>query len=75
MNTLNKLNDGQCAVISSFGQTGAMRRRLEDLGFVPGTVVQCLRHAPSGNPVAYSVRGATIALRQGDAAQIGVSFI
>jgi DtxR family Mn-dependent transcriptional regulator len=43
---------------------GMERRRLLDLGLVPGTVVERDMAAPSGNPVAYVIRGASIALRQ-----------
>jgi DtxR family Mn-dependent transcriptional regulator len=43
---------------------GAERRRMLDLGIVPGTVVQAEMKSPSGDPTAYRVRGALIALRR-----------
>lgn len=43
---------------------GAERRRLLDLGIVPGTVVRAEIASPSGDPIAYRVRGALIALRR-----------
>jgi DtxR family Mn-dependent transcriptional regulator len=43
---------------------GAERRRLLDLGIVPGTIVRAEMISPSGDPVAYRVRGALIALRR-----------
>ncbi|RMF60334.1 MAG: hypothetical protein D6748_04315 [Calditrichaeota bacterium] len=42
---------------------GAQRRRLMDLGLIPGTIVQVEFTGASGEPVAYNIRGATIALR------------
>lgn len=42
---------------------GPERRRLLDLGFVPGTVVEVERVSPLGDPVAYRVRGSVVALR------------
>ena len=51
---------------------GAMRRRLLELGLVPGTRAECLLRAPSGSPAAYLVRGAVIALRQCDAARVEI---
>ena len=51
---------------------GLERRRLLDLGMVPGTVVERDIVAPSGNPVAYVVRGATIALRRSQADRVMV---
>ena len=49
-----------------------MRRRVQDLGLVPGTRVTCVRRALSGDPIAYRIRGAVVALRKCDAAQIEV---
>ena len=43
---------------------GANRRRLLDLGFVPGTEVETCLSSPLGNPRAYLVKGASIALRK-----------
>lgn len=49
---------------------GAIRRRLLDLGLIEGTEVMALQQSPSGDPIAYLIRGAVIALRSEDAAQI-----
>lgn len=43
---------------------GAERRRLLDLGLVPGTEVTAELRSPSGDPTAYRVRGAVLALRR-----------
>jgi len=43
---------------------GPERRRLLDLGIVPGTVVTAEFTSPGGDPVAYRIRGALIALRR-----------
>ncbi len=51
---------------------GPQRRRLLDLGVVPGTVIVPELVSTSGDPVAYRVRGALIALRREQAAWIGV---
>lgn len=71
---LNLLPPGKQATISHLQLTGDMRRRLLDLGFIPGTKVQCLYRSPLGDPTAYFIRGTVIALRQEDAGQIIVSF-
>lgn len=49
---------------------GPMRRRLQDIGLIDGTEVVCLRKSPSGDPVAYLIRGAVIALRSEDSSKI-----
>ncbi len=51
---------------------GELATRLQDLGFTPGTWVCCQRKAPLGDPVAYEIRGAVIALRATDAALVMV---
>ena len=43
---------------------GPERRRLLDLGFVPGTVVEVDMVSPGGDPTAYRVRGSVVALRR-----------
>jgi DtxR family Mn-dependent transcriptional regulator len=43
---------------------GAERRRMLDLGILPGTLIQAEMTSPSGDPTAYRVRGALIALRK-----------
>ena len=52
---------------------GQERRRLLDLGFVPGTVVEVEMISPAGDPTAYRVRGTIVALRREQANLIRVS--
>ncbi len=49
---------------------GAQRRRLLDLGIVPDTVVRAELSSLSGDPMAYRIRGAVIALRRAQAEDI-----
>jgi DtxR family Mn-dependent transcriptional regulator len=51
---------------------GPQRRRLLDLGVVPGTTVTAELVSASGDPVAYRIRGALIALRREQASWIEV---
>ena len=52
---------------------GQQRRRLMDLGVIPGTVITAEMKSASGDPVAYSIRGATIALRKRQSSMIHIS--
>lgn len=70
---LAELREGDSARVTGLAATGAMRRRLLDLGIVAGTRVECAQESPAGDPVAYAVRGAIIALRREDAKTILVS--
>ncbi len=69
---LSALTVGQGAYISRLEGEWAMARRLAQLGFTPGTRVDCELTAPAGDPSAYRVRGALIALRNRDAGQVFV---
>lgn len=69
---LSALRDGQQARVAALHLSGGMRRRVQDLGLVTGTRVTCVRRALSGDPIAYRIRGAVIALRRRDANLIEV---
>jgi len=59
--------------IAGLTTAGPMRRRLMDLGFVPGAEVECLFRNAGSSLTAYAIRGAVIALRRQDASGIWVS--
>lgn len=69
---LSEITVGSSCRISSVELGGLLRRRVLDLGIVPGTPVECVRRSPAGDPIAYKVRGTTIALRSHDASLIKV---
>lgn len=65
--SLCALDVGQSAYVTQVEAESAMRRRLLDIGLIPGTRVTCMAKSPSGDPAAYRIRGAVIALRGTDA--------
>ena len=72
MTTLNKISTGEFAVIVAVDTQISLKQRLYDIGLVPGTKIKVVHQSPSGNPRAYLVRGAVIALRNCDAKKITV---
>jgi DtxR family Mn-dependent transcriptional regulator len=72
LSRLSSLPIGMEAVIYGLSAscTGAERRRLLDLGVVPGTVIRCEFASPFGTPRSYDIRGALIALRDHQAERI-----
>jgi ferrous iron transport protein A len=60
---LDRLPVGRKANVVSLKSNGTDRRRMLDLGIIRGTEIEPLYKSPSGNPVAYWIRGAVIALR------------
>ncbi|NLO46448.1 MAG: ferrous iron transport protein A [Clostridiales bacterium] len=71
--SLKDLKQGQTATVKLLLSTGSMRRRLQDIGLIEGTKVKCLQKSPAGDPVAYLIRGAVIALRAEDSSNILIS--
>ena len=57
------------------GFSGGKRRRLMELGFIPGAMVTALQRAPFGGAVSYEIMGTVIALRSADARRIGIKII
>ncbi|NLC12343.1 MAG: ferrous iron transport protein A [Firmicutes bacterium] len=72
---LHALKVGKSGVVTGLLAEGIRRRRLLDLGFVAGAVIKCERKSPLGDPTAYRVRGAVIALRSEEARTIIVREI
>lgn len=54
---------------------GTMRRRLLDLGLIPGAMIQVLQKSPLGDPVALRVSQTTIALRREERSRIWVEKV
>lgn len=77
MTRLSAIAPGESAEVVALASTcrGAQRRRLLDLGVVPGTRVTSELRGPSGDPTAYRIRGALIALRRDQAHHIFVTRV
>lgn len=67
---LSQVSPGQHAVVKKLLSTGSMRRRLLDIGLIEDTDVECLGRSPAGDPTAFLIRGAVIAIRSEDCANI-----
>lgn len=67
------LRCGQWARVEAVGGAEGMRRRLQDLGLIEGTRVECLHQNRAGDLSAYRIRGAVIALRREDAQSVQVT--
>lgn len=60
---LTDLPLGKTGQVLELNAEGLLRNRLLDLGLVPETVVEAVRRSPVGDPVAFRIRGALMALR------------
>ena len=72
--SLDRLGHYNACVVESVGECAA-KARLTDLGVIPGACIVWLFSAPCGEPTAYYVGGAVIALRKSEARNITVRGI
>lgn len=72
---LSALESGQAGKVVNISACcrGPERRRFMDLGILPGTVIKAELRSPGGDPTAYLIRGALIALRQEQANLINIT--
>lgn len=75
MKTLDDLKIGQTGFVAKLGSSGALRRRIIDMGITPGTSVKKLKTAPFGDPVVLLVRGYRLSLRRSEAKEIFLTLI
>ena len=68
------LRPGEREFVQDLRTEGAMRRRLLDIGLVKNTPVECIGRSPCGDPSAFLIRGAVIAIRAEDSANILLSI-
>ncbi len=71
---LNCLPLGRVGVVRELLAGAEQQRRLLDLGLVKGTAVEAVLKSPAGDPKAFQIRGALIALRNGEARQVLVGL-
>lgn len=71
---LNKIDLGKKAVISSINLHGIKKRRLFDLGFIPGEIVTKEFESIFKNPICYQIKHTLVALRNEDACNIEVDY-
>ena len=69
---LSEIPIGQVVQVARITGSGSFRRRLMELGLVPGTRVELLRIAPLGDPLELLVRGASLSIRKQEASAIEV---
>ncbi len=73
--TMWELSHGQEATVVAVTAHSAMRRRLQDIGLVPGARVECINRGMFGEPTAFCIRGAVVALRRKDAQSVIVELV
>ncbi|WP_250278520.1 FeoA family protein [[Clostridium] colinum] len=61
---LNSLDIGDSCYIKKILLDKNIKRRLQELGFIEGSLIKCVLKSPFNEPTAYFVKGTMIALRE-----------
>lgn len=72
MGTLREVKCGQQVQVTKLSGSGAVKRRIMDMGITKGTQIFVRKVAPLGDPIEVNVRGYELSLRKADAEMIEV---
>lgn len=72
MKTLREVPCGETVTVTKINGTGALRRRILDMGLTKGSQVFVRKVAPLGDPIELTVRGYELSIRKGDAEMVEV---
>ena len=70
MKTLKDAKVGTTVTVARVNGTGALRRRIMDMGVTKGTEIYVRKVAPLGDPVEVTIRGYELSIRKADAEMI-----
>ena len=71
---MNEIDVSRKATVKSIDACGEIRRRLMDMGLVENTQIECVGKSPLGDPKAYLICGAVVAIRAADCRGITVEL-
>lgn len=72
MKMMSELEINEEAIIKNIPASNPLRHRFFDLGLIKNTAVKCVAISPFGDPKAYRIRDAVIAIRQDDCYDISL---
>ena len=75
MKTLKETRPGESVNVVKVHGTGAVRRRLLDMGITKGSRIDVLKMAPLGDPIEVTIRGYELSLRKSEGEMVEVEPI
>ena len=72
MTTFREVKVGDNVKVTKINGTGAVKRRIMDMGITKGVEIEVRRVAPLGDPIELTVRGYQLSIRKADAQMIEV---
>ena len=73
MRTLKDVKIGETVKVARLNGSGAVKRRIMDMGITKGTEIYVRKVAPLGDPVELTVRGYELSIRKADAEMIEIA--
>jgi len=73
LTTIENITPGTSAIITGITGDPMIKRRLMEMGVIPGSTVRLIRWAPLGDPAECQIRGYKLSIRRSEAAMITVS--
>lgn len=73
MKTLREAKTGETVTVSKLNGSGAVKRRIMDMGITKGCSIYIRKVAPLGDPIEVTVRGYELSLRKEDAQMIEIA--
>ena len=72
---LGELKPKDKGIIRKIEKSGSLKRKLLDMGVIPGSSIEIVKLAPLGDPVDVKIRGYHLSLRKEEASQILVEVV
>ena len=72
MRTLKEVNVGETVTVTKLNGSGAVKRRIMDMGITKGVEIKVRKVAPLGDPMELNLRGYELSVRKADAEMIEV---
>ena len=73
MTNLKDVKVGSSTVVTKLTGTGAIKRRIMDMGLTKGTEIYVRKVAPLGDPIEITVRGYELSIRKDEAENVEVA--
>lgn len=71
---MNEIDVNRKATVKAIDTCGEIRRKLMDMGLAENTQIECVGKSPLGDPKAYLICGAVVAIRAADCREITVEM-
>lgn len=73
MKTLNQVRRGEKVTVQRLNGSGALKRRIMDMGITKGTEIFVRKAAPLGDPIEITMRGYELTIRKNEAELIEIA--